>query len=481
MFLCDGARAQVERPLIVIPGILGSQLGDSRCERMTWGDRNSLWRFEELRLRPDGTETVREHRPCGLIGTVQIVGPLKIDAYADLLVTLNRLEYREGHNLFIFPYDWRRSNFETARKLKEFLDSPALAGRQVDILAHSMGGIVARIYISEFGGSARVGRLVTMGTPHQGSAKMLELLDEGWGFWRNLVAGGLGTVRRTTLTFPAIYELMPRYDYCCVIGEPGTRDAREVSALDPSLWASMPWMPLELRTQAAMASIATSLRNAAKIKEIVGEPLPSSISFYPICGGLIDTAWRIYFDRIDGSIVDKQADRGDGTVHVRSAANGRLDLCRSSTSEHSMIFANDVAREHIEWILRPDLHSFEPRAGLDETRPSFRVETVTGRRLAVNRVALNAEPAAVEAGATFSINLALFGEASLVSADIAATVQLPAHGTRVAFVRTACIGMTTQAQICFSASMQAPSEAGAERFDVNLPGVDAISDILLIL
>jgi hypothetical protein len=99
----------------------------------------------------------------------------------------------------------------------------------------------------------------------------------------------------------------------------------------------------------------------------------------------------------------------------------------------------------------------------------------------VNRVALNAEPAAVKAGDTFSINLALFGEASLVGADIAATVQLPAHGTRAAFVRTACIGTIPQAQICFSASMRAPSEAGAERFDVNLPGVDAISDILLIL
>lgn len=40
---------------------------------------------------------------------------------------------------------------------------------QVDIVAHSLGGLVARRYIERLGGAARVGRLITLGTPHHGT------------------------------------------------------------------------------------------------------------------------------------------------------------------------------------------------------------------------------------------------------------------------------------------------------------------------
>lgn len=40
---------------------------------------------------------------------------------------------------------------------------------QVDIVAHSMGGVVAALYIRELGGATRVRRLITLGTPWQGS------------------------------------------------------------------------------------------------------------------------------------------------------------------------------------------------------------------------------------------------------------------------------------------------------------------------
>jgi triacylglycerol esterase/lipase EstA (alpha/beta hydrolase family) len=40
---------------------------------------------------------------------------------------------------------------------------------QVDIVAHSLGGVVARYYIERMGGDRRVGRLVTIASPHQGT------------------------------------------------------------------------------------------------------------------------------------------------------------------------------------------------------------------------------------------------------------------------------------------------------------------------
>lgn len=41
--------------------------------------------------------------------------------------------------------------------------------RRVDIVAHSLGGLIARYYVQCLGGDARVRTLVTLGTPHRGT------------------------------------------------------------------------------------------------------------------------------------------------------------------------------------------------------------------------------------------------------------------------------------------------------------------------
>jgi triacylglycerol esterase/lipase EstA (alpha/beta hydrolase family) len=40
---------------------------------------------------------------------------------------------------------------------------------KVDIVGHSLGGLVARYYLEKLGGAAHVGRLVTIGSPHGGT------------------------------------------------------------------------------------------------------------------------------------------------------------------------------------------------------------------------------------------------------------------------------------------------------------------------
>ena len=44
-----------------------------------------------------------------------------------------------------------------------------VGGGRVDLIAHSMGGLVARFYLQQLGGERRVDRLITLGTPHQGT------------------------------------------------------------------------------------------------------------------------------------------------------------------------------------------------------------------------------------------------------------------------------------------------------------------------
>ncbi|MFJ6746792.1 MULTISPECIES: esterase/lipase family protein [unclassified Streptomyces] len=41
--------------------------------------------------------------------------------------------------------------------------------RRVDIVGHSLGGLIARYYVQRLGGDARVGTVITLGTPHSGT------------------------------------------------------------------------------------------------------------------------------------------------------------------------------------------------------------------------------------------------------------------------------------------------------------------------
>ena len=45
-----------------------------------------------------------------------------------------------------------------------------MGSREVDIVGHSLGGLIARYYVQRLGGDLRVRTLVTLGTPHSGTA-----------------------------------------------------------------------------------------------------------------------------------------------------------------------------------------------------------------------------------------------------------------------------------------------------------------------
>ena len=64
------------------------------------------------------------------------------------------------------------------------------------------------------------GLFVSAGTPWQGSVKLVEALETGWGS-ANFLVGGLDDFRRTLASFPSTFELMPRYEGCCAGGEEG--------------------------------------------------------------------------------------------------------------------------------------------------------------------------------------------------------------------------------------------------------------------
>jgi pimeloyl-ACP methyl ester carboxylesterase len=82
-----------------------------------------------------------------------------------------RLAGRGLGPLYGTSYFSPQSVAESARHLERFIEGVRARedAERVDIVAHSLGGVVARYYIERLGGATRVGRLITIGSPHKGT------------------------------------------------------------------------------------------------------------------------------------------------------------------------------------------------------------------------------------------------------------------------------------------------------------------------
>lgn len=138
--------------VLILPGIMGSTLGTTDDE--IWLDLLGVMagQLARLRLPPDsGVE----------------IGSLGV-----MLSTYLTLKYRlriGGFDADFWPYDWRHSVVEAGSRLAEAIESEA---DEIHLVAHSMGGLVARACLKH--SPKRLGRIVTLGTPHHGSFSPLQ-------------------------------------------------------------------------------------------------------------------------------------------------------------------------------------------------------------------------------------------------------------------------------------------------------------------
>lgn len=180
-------------PLIVVPGILGSEKN---------GDGE--W----------------------------VLDPI-LHIYDDLVASLKKNGYEEGKNLFLFPYDWKRDNRDTANDLKQKITDiqNETGSNTVDIAAHSMGGLVTRQYIESSAYRNDIDQLITLGTPHRGAPKaylMWEGGEFGTDFFDSILKHHF-TIEAEHSGYSSLYDyirgavfsvkqLLPDYDYLFDLG-----------------------------------------------------------------------------------------------------------------------------------------------------------------------------------------------------------------------------------------------------------------------
>jgi pimeloyl-ACP methyl ester carboxylesterase len=159
-----------KRPLIFVPGTRTSRLAirkENGSLEHFWPlmpyefliraklDRVFQYLETKIRLKPDDND-------------VKVVATSLIPlAYDGLIQSILRWGYKPNIDFWIFPYDWRQSNRISGHLLARFIEEKTVGNSDgVDIISHSMGGIIAR---AAYRYGAPIRRAAYIACPHLGS------------------------------------------------------------------------------------------------------------------------------------------------------------------------------------------------------------------------------------------------------------------------------------------------------------------------
>ena len=168
--LTDNNLLNPKRPLIFVPGTRTSRL----AIRKENGSLEHFWPLMpyEFLIRSK-LDKVFQHLETKIRLTaddkdVKVAATSLIPfAYDGLIQSILRWGYKPNIDFWIFPYDWRQSNGISGHLLARFIEEKTEGKCDgVDIISHSMGGIIAR---AAYGYGAPIRRAAYIACPHLGS------------------------------------------------------------------------------------------------------------------------------------------------------------------------------------------------------------------------------------------------------------------------------------------------------------------------
>jgi pimeloyl-ACP methyl ester carboxylesterase len=257
-------------PVILLHGIMGSRLEDAASGEEVWfGSLSRLvfsdYREVALEIDPVSLDPMPSKlAPSGLAD--QLAGK---DFYGNITRTLERAGRYEralpgeaqepgSRSYYVFLYDWRQDNAKSAQQLYRFIEqirkdysNPQL---EVDLIAHSMGGLIARYFLRygktdvlrdntfevNLDGADRVRRVILLGTPNLGSMSSLHAFIKGKkiGFGGDclltparLLVEEVRGVSEVRLWPHEISDPLPGVDYDSLMLEPGDGIVTKASLL----------------------------------------------------------------------------------------------------------------------------------------------------------------------------------------------------------------------------------------------------------
>jgi hypothetical protein len=331
----EAALREARNPVVVIHGILGARLEQRSTGRSVWGaftgesiDPATPEGARAIALPLAQPADAFAYDPAqadvfpagplealrvGFLFTVinvqvyaNILRSLGVGGYSDpVLVDPQSPAYATDHyTCHSYFYDWRRDNVENAiqfgrwlralradierraerrvaelrargdeasrRQAEELVDWHA-RGLRFDVVAHSMGGLIARYWLQygaqdlpadgsppvlDWRGAEDIDRLVLVGTPNLGAMDALRTLLDGYSpsfLLPRYDPGVLGTM-------PALYQLLPRHGQGLLLDTNGRPLAADL--FDVALWERNGWGLLDPASERYLEWIAPGVAEA---------------------------------------------------------------------------------------------------------------------------------------------------------------------------------------------------------------------------
>lgn len=259
-------------PIIVIPGLIGSELINKNTNETVWFD---LARSKDDDLRLPISPNLAANKDNLVAGDIlRNVKYLRFlpetEIYQSIADSLKLPgEYAEGNwdapdangfqdAYYVYPYDWRRDNVENARLLIQKINALKLKLKRpnlkFNVVAHSMGGLIAR-YAAMYGdadisvgarrivptwaGAKSIGKIFLVGTPNEGSMSALTGLLNGYSITRVNLPFIQSITKFDMFTIPAIYQLLPANGTLRAFDE--NLKPLQLDVYNPATWEKYGW------------------------------------------------------------------------------------------------------------------------------------------------------------------------------------------------------------------------------------------------
>ncbi|CAI5472950.1 unnamed protein product [Closterium sp. Yama58-4] len=231
-------------PVLLIPGIGGSILNavseDGKKKERIWvrlynADqefRTKLWSKYNPKTGKSESLDDKSHievpddnhglYSCDILDP-DVSVPLDVVCYYHhTIVEMRKWGFKDGETLFGFGYDFRQSNRlpESLDRLRARLEAiVAASGRRVDVVTHSMGGLLFKSFVALHPADAKrlVRKWVSIAAPFRGAPGfIMDTLLTGVEFlkgWQKSLFISKWTMHQLMVECPSVYELMADYDF----------------------------------------------------------------------------------------------------------------------------------------------------------------------------------------------------------------------------------------------------------------------------
>ena len=271
LYKTQNSTTQAQPPVILIHGIMGSKLRNKNSLKELWFGSLANLIFSNyenvgLKINPFTLEPQNKavepfaiaDKAAGtdyyhaIINTLQQFGGYKLTTIDEKISDFDR-------HLYVFTYDWRQDNVKSAKKLYHFINQikanynkPHL---KIDIVAHSMGGLISRYYLRygdvdvlegndfplNLKGAQNIRKVILLGTPNFGSVGAVESFITG------LKVGLRKIPTEILVTMPSVYQLFPHSINSWLIDIDGNQLDRDV--FDSEIWQRFQWSIYDPKVQ----------------------------------------------------------------------------------------------------------------------------------------------------------------------------------------------------------------------------------------